>query len=86
MWGTDLDGDVDDTIPSHALTKMIDVPNFPNVPIVLTWWDWNGAEAADYIRVVIDGTVVYEQYDFDQRTWTAHTVESRPPGAARPSS
>ena len=79
MWGTDLDGDADDGIGDHLLSRMITVPNFPNVPIVLQWWDWNGAEAADYIRVYIDGTLVYDPgMDYSQRYWAMHTVDLTP--------
>jgi hypothetical protein len=43
--------------------------------VFLEWWDWNGAEASDCIRVLVDGTEVYGLCDYDQRQWTHHVVD-----------
>jgi uncharacterized repeat protein (TIGR01451 family) len=74
VWGTDLHGDANDEITEHRLLKSVSLPTHPN-GVFLEWWDWNGAENSDYIRVYVEGVQVYSKLDFDQRTWVRHVVD-----------
>ena len=76
VWGTDLDGDADDTIGDHTLTRMIDVP--PSDSAVLTWWDWYGLESDDALRVYVDNTLVHQRAGTSQRQWIQHSIDLGP--------
>jgi uncharacterized repeat protein (TIGR01451 family) len=76
VWGTDLDGDADDTVGDHILARSMDVP--PSDRAVLTWWDWFELEGDDAVRVYVDDLLVYERSARAQRRWVQHAVDLSP--------
>lgn len=76
VWGTNLSGPANDNSINHNLTVTIQVPDVPDVPIQLVWWDWFGTDGGDTRRVHINGAAYWvDNSGLEQRYWARHTLD-----------
>jgi len=78
LWGTNLDGVIDDSPGSYLLQHALNVPDHVGSTF-LSWWDWFDSDGVDERQLVVDDFslthLIFDDATTSQTTWTRHTIE-----------